>query len=379
MHPLAVLVYYSRNKLKLAPIFFVLALAVFGISLTGVLSGSVMDTARERLEVYRVAAQIAPSFRQGHTTIEPALKSDLRRNPNIAATYPLIRVSTYLPTLSGTTSTFIFAVDAEVMPVLLERFDLQLAAGRLPRVGAPEIALHLGVIKARGLKLGETLDPEKDSQERLPAKMEIVGVLQGPTVLSLASLEYVARRSEFRGYARSLLTLPHAGERVAMENDLRALDENAVRAFTYSAELRRYERDFASLDAMVWAINAVVILVLSLLVGLLNLIYFLDRMNEFGLLLGIGYPRAFVIRRALIEALALTGAAWVFGVLFSIAAYTWLNAWLFEPMGTTLSVLNWRALQFTLPIPVMVGVFAAGTVVWQLLNFDPISIIERRD
>ncbi|RIK25964.1 MAG: hypothetical protein DCC52_10715, partial [Chloroflexi bacterium] len=86
-----------------------------------------------------------------------------------------------------------------------------------------------------------------------------------------------------------------------------------------------------------------------MLAGLLNLIYFLDRSNEFGLLLGIGYARSFVIRRALLEALLLTLMAWVFGILFSQFIYGVLNAFVFEPRGVALSVLNWRALQFTIP------------------------------
>ena len=133
------------------------------------------------------------------------------------------------------------------------------------------------------------------------------------------------------------------------------------------------------MDAIVWSINSVVVIVLSLLAGLLNVIYFLDRMNEFGLLLGIGYPRAFVIRRALVESLVLTVLAWAFGIVFSQVMYALLNQLVFEPRGITLSVLNWHAIQFTLPIPIMVGLFAAGTVIWQLRGFDPISIIERRD
>jgi hypothetical protein len=59
--------------------------------------------------------------------------------------------------------------------------------------------------------------------------------------------------------------------------------------------------------------------------------------------------------------------------------YMLLNALVFEPRGVSLTVLNWRALQFTLPIPVMVGLFTAGTVLWQLKSLDPMQMIERRD
>ncbi|MBI4788017.1 MAG: ABC transporter permease [Chloroflexi bacterium] len=379
MNPLSVFTYYFRNKIKLAPVFAVLALAVFGISLTGVLTGSIIDASIEKVEVYREAAQVSPSGQKGHTTLDAVTKAELRRDPNIYALYPDIRLSTYLPTLAGQTSTHIYAVDDLVYPILMERFNLELIAGRLPRSGAAELALHDVVIKGRDLELGDVLDPKNDSQEFLAGKLEVVGILRGPTVISLASLDYIARRSEFRNYARSLLAFPQPQGQAALENSLRALDQQIVRVFTYSAEMERYSRDWASLDAIVWAINSVVVVVLSLLVGLLNMIYFLDRMNEFGLLLGIGYPRAFVIRRALVESLALTLVAWVFGLVISQLIYSMLNAAYFEPRGMLLSALNWRTIQFTLPIPIIVGIFAASTVIWQLRKFDPITIIERRD
>lgn len=379
MNPLSVFNYYRRNKLRLLPVLLVLALAVFGISLTGVLTGSIQDSAQQKVEVYRGAAQISPGQVRGRGMIDPTIRGDIARDDNLQGLFPDIRLSTYMPTLAGQTSTHIYAVNVEAFPMMLERFELALASGTLPQLDSNQVALHETVAKSRGLALGDYLDPEKDDQEYLAGKLRIVGLLRGPTVLSLASLEYVSRRSEFRGIARSLLAIPKPNEQAALENDLNQFNPDLVRTFTYGAELARFRKDFASMDAIAWSINSVIVVVLSLLAGLLNMIYFLDRMNEFGLLLGIGYARAFVLRRALIESLVLTVLAWGLGILFSQAVYTLLNAFIFAPRGMSLSVLNWHAIQFTLPIPLMVGLFSAGTVIWQLRNFDPISIIERRD
>ncbi|MGB8647829.1 MAG: ABC transporter permease [Anaerolineae bacterium] len=379
MRPLSVITYLVRNKARLAPIFGVLVLAVFGISITGVMTGSIIDANLQRVQVYRDAAQISPSFRNGHNTLDSTVEGQLRRDPYVDALYPDIRLSTYFPYLAGDTSALIYAVDEPVYPILLDRLHLTLVAGRLPGSDAGEVALHEAVARSRGLWVGDALDPEQDQQEWLAGKLQIVGILRGPNALSLASRDYISRRTEFHGYAAGLLALPRPETQAAFESDLNALDPNIVRAFTYSAELLRYNRDFSTMDSIVWAINSVVVVVLSLLVGLLNMIYFLDRMNEFGLLLGIGYSRPFVIRRALLESLALTVLAWGFGVLFSQLVYTALNRFYFEPHGMSLSLLNWHSLQFTLPIPVIVSLFAGGTVIWQLRQLDPLSIIEKRD
>ena len=119
MNPLSVFNYYRRNKLRLLPIIAVLSLAVFGISLTGVLTGSIQEAAEQKVEVYRGAAQISPSYIKGHNIVEPTIKGDLTRDDNLAGLYPDIRLSTYLPTLAGQTSTHIYAVNVELFPLMM--------------------------------------------------------------------------------------------------------------------------------------------------------------------------------------------------------------------------------------------------------------------
>jgi hypothetical protein len=379
MNPLSVLTYYYRNLFKLAPVLIVLALAVFGISLTGVLTGSISASAMSKVEVYRGAAMISPAVTAGRNSVDATIKGDLAQNPNIEATYPTIRFSTYMPSLAGQTSAHIYAVNSEVFQVLLRAFDLRLVSGRLPRVGTNEVALHRSLAGSRNFSVGSAIDPAEDDQEFIPERLEVVGVVDGPTQLSLASLEYVSQSTAFRGAARSVLAMPREGAEAVAERELQQLDRDLVRPLTYSSELQTYIQDFASMDTIVWAINSIVILVLSLLAGLLNFIYFMDRMNEFGLLLGIGYSRSFVIRRALIESLFLTLIAWAFGLALSQLIYSVLNLLVFEPRGVSLTVMNWRAIQYTIPIPIMVGLFSAGTVLWQLRSLDPMQMIERRD
>lgn len=379
MNPLSVFTYYYRNILKLAPVFLVVALAVFGISLTGVLTGSISAAAISKVEVYRGAAMIAPNAAEGKSAVDANIKGDLAQNPNIEAVFPTIRFSTYMPTLAGQTSAHIYAVNQEVYPILMNAFELKLVQGTLPRIGTNQVALHKSLMGARDFHVGDVIDPADDEREFIPGKLEIVGMVDGPTTLSLASLEYVSQSSDFRNFPRSVLAIPRAGASTVAEQEIEQLDPKQVQPYTYSDQLRQFTQDFSSMDTIVWSINSIVVLVLSLLAGLLNLIYFMDRMNEFGLLLGIGYSRTFVIRRALIESLLLTLFAWGLGILFSQVIYTLLNIFIFEPRGVSLTVLNWRALQFTIPIPIMVGLFSAGTVLWQLKNLDPMMMIERRD
>src|SRR5438067_19125 len=118
----------------------------------------------------------------------------------------------------------------------------------------------------------------------------------------------------------------------------------------------------------------------QVVVGLLNNLFFRQRMNEFGLLAAVGYSRWVLILRVAWESLGVTLAAWLVGVGLGVAVLSWFNVSFIVPHGLLMNVFNWNVLALhTLPIPLMVFLFGMGTVGWQLLRLDPISIIERRD
>src|SRR5438477_588033 len=114
--------------------------------------------------------------------------------------------------------------------------------------------------------------------------------------------------------------------------------------------------------------------------GLLNNLFFPQRMNEFGLLAAVGYSRWGLIMRVAWESLGVTLAAWLIGVGLGVAVLSWFNLTFIVPHGLLINIFDWNVLSLhTLPIPLMVFAFVMGTVAWQLLRLDPISIIERRD
>jgi ABC-type antimicrobial peptide transport system permease subunit len=136
----------------------------------------------------------------------------------------------------------------------------------------------------------------------------------------------------------------------------------------------------ANLDTLNRFLILLVTVVLSLVVGLLNNLFFKQRMNEFGLLAAIGYSRFALIRRVAVESFGVSLASWLLGVALGVVVLAWFNQAFMVPHGLLLNVLNWNVLLLhTLPIPLMVFAFGLSTVAWQLLRMDPITIIERRD
>ena len=143
---------------------------------------------------------------------------------------------------------------------------------------------------------------------------------------------------------------------------------------------QRLDEELANVNIMIWVLNAISIVVLALALGLLNVIFFMQRANEFGLLAAMGYTKRFLTMRTLLEAAVTVAAGWALGILISQAIYTVVNVIFFVPKGlAALTIMTPRVLLFTVPVPVTVTVFSVAIVLWQLWRMDPISIIERRD
>jgi len=115
-------------------------------------------------------------------------------------------------------------------------------------------------------------------------------------------------------------------------------------------------------------------------IALLQIIFFMQRANEFGLLAAIGYSRSFIIIRTITESILNIILGWFLGIIFSEIVYKYLNAKIYEPQGMEgLTILNLNTLLFTIPVPIVVTIFSIGTVLWKLIRMDPVAIIERRD
>jgi ABC-type antimicrobial peptide transport system permease subunit len=116
-----------------------------------------------------------------------------------------------------------------------------------------------------------------------------------------------------------------------------------------------------------------------LAVGLLNQIYFLQRIPEYGILLALGYKVSYLVRRTLTEATVLTVTGWVLGLGVAYGAHWLLEAVLFAPKGITMVGLSLKTVSYTFPIPFLIAGFSLFTVIRRLMTLDPVSIVERRD
>jgi ABC-type antimicrobial peptide transport system permease subunit len=149
---------------------------------------------------------------------------------------------------------------------------------------------------------------------------------------------------------------------------------------TLAGTLAAFSSDYNSAKVVLGLLNSVVVIVISISIVLLYIIFLMQRSNEFGLLGAIGYSRAFIVRKVLLESAMQVLLGWGFGLLLSQAVYTFFNTSYFRPHGLLgVNVFAPVPLLFSLPIPTTVIVVTTLTVCLQLGRLDPISIIEKRD
>jgi ABC-type lipoprotein release transport system permease subunit len=283
--------------------------------------------------------------------------------------------------LAGNAQFDLYGVDQPGMTQLLTLYGDRIVSGRLPHQDASEIAVSEEIARARHVAVGSKLGNNLDELDRLPDAFTVVGIIQGPTRLGVIPLDYMTQHYLFERRYQGLIVVPQAGHEQAVHDQLQRLVGNqAFRLFDWPYIKSKIDSLIANLDSINRFLILLVTLVLSLVVGLLNNLFFRQRMNEFGLLAAVGYSRWGLIRRVALESLGVTLAAWLVGIGIAVAVLSWFNAVFMVPHGLLMNVFDWNVLALhTLPIPLMVFLFGMGTVGWQLLRLDPISIIERRD
>jgi ABC-type lipoprotein release transport system permease subunit len=283
--------------------------------------------------------------------------------------------------LAGNAQFDLYGVDQPGMSQLLTLYGDRIISGRLPRQNASEIAVSEEIARSRHVGIGGKLGNNLDELDRLPDAFTVVGIIRGPTRLGVIPLDYMTTHYLFERRYQGLIVVPQSGHEQAVHDQLQRLVGNqAFRLFDWPYIKAKIDSLIANLDSINRFLILLVTLVLSLVVGLLNNLFFRQRMNEFGLLAAVGYSRWGLIRRVALESFGVTLAAWILGVGLAVAVLSWFNTVFMIPHGLLMNVFDWNVLALhTLPIPLMVFLFGMGTVGWQLLRLDPISIIERRD
>jgi len=370
--------YFLRNRGRALALLLIIVLAVMEVSTVALLTGSLLaDVQLTLVAPLRYFTEIVAS----DALVPPALASAVARRPEIELLTPMLPEVIRVNTLIGPGTRNVFALPSPYMPWFLRRIGEYVVRGRLPAGDAAEIALPEQVLRSRHLDIGDTVGQQVDPNEWLPGRFRIVGVLGGDldcgitpyeAMRSVTALRDVSGVAAYAAFARP-------GQQAGLDDYLKTLPLSVVRVYTHAAEEQEYQHDVRMLDWLIWSINLVTVGVLSLAMGLLNNLYYLQRMEEYGILAAIGYTHGLLARRALVEVAVITLTSWAAGLGLTLAITGALGRWLFAPHGITLPHLDAQDVAFTLPIPLLIAAFTLATVLRRLSRLDPVAVVERRD
>lgn len=374
---LSPLVYFHRNLGKTLPMAFVIVLAVALVASVVSIVHSVDLTVYTLYGYNRYLTGLTP---RNALSIDPAQVAKVRKLPDLGALYPTHSYQTFVKTIFGKMPFPIFGLDAPGRQLIMQRCGIRLAAGRMPVDGQPEAVISDDVARNLRLRIGDILSRPDSEDSYAPLPVRLVGELHGPVWLGLTSKALVDAYSPFTftGYLAFAPTPDLMQQRRLDAAIERVIDKGKARVWRYAGLVRETKSALSNLYLILNIVVGIIVFAISFVCGLLSNIYFTQRLAEIATLSAIGYPRAYLLRRAVGETGLLCLLGWALGSVLTIGLLWVLRTAVLAPEGLLLDPLDLRAFGFTLPLPITIVLFALVTIGMRLASLDPVSIIERR-
>lgn len=369
--------FLRRNFVRVLPVALVIVVAVTLISSIVTIIRSIDLTVFTLYGYNRFCTGLTP--RNG-LTLNPDEVTRIQHLPELGRLAPSHSYSVRVKTIFGKMLFPVFGLSQEDRDEFLSRCSVRLAAGHLPAEGQAEAAISEEIAKNMGVKLGDTLlDPDSEDNYA-PVHVKLVGLLRGRHWLGVTSKSFVDAYSPFTwsGYLAFAPDRTIASEERLDDAIERTVDKRDARVWRYSGLVKETQSALANLYLILNLVITIIVCGIAFVCGLLFNIYFTQRLPEIATLAAIGYPRAFLIRRALGETGLLCFFGWLLGGVLNIGLLEALKYGLFVPRGLLLDPLDPACILFTVPLPFAITLVAVVTIGLRLNRLDPVTIIERR-
>jgi ABC-type antimicrobial peptide transport system permease subunit len=265
------------------------------------------------------------------------------------------------------------------MTLLMDRTGARLKEGRLPESGTNEVALHENLMRANDWELGREFGVDVDEEDWMLGRFKVVGVLEGSTPLGLCSFEFLNNPLQYAFSAKlweRVIIVAKPGRTAELNAWLRTKKD--VKAYDKTRAVADVTQGFDRILLVFRFISVLLIIVVSAVVGLLNSIFFAQRIDEFAILLAIGHPQRRLFRMVTGETAALMAFSWALGVGLAYLVYEGFRVFVLLPRGIPVPLWQPEPVLVSLVLPVVAQVFAGVTVIGRLRRLDPVTIIERR-
>lgn len=382
MRPLSPLKFFVENKKKAAVSFIVLIFTVCAISLISVLINSLTESVNavnlKPMEHFSVVTPV-----RGEYYVKDNIVDQLKADKNIEKLIPIDSDMTSITlTIGGNTTVPVMFMEESNFKYLLDKTGDYVKEGTLPKNGTKEVAVHWRIMANRNWKVGDKIGNFIDEKEFLTGEYVIVGKIDGPSVVFVgtesfkqAQLKQMSDTDKPTGY----LVFPQDGKREIVNEYIDSISKTEASTSTYLKTKEFIDEIMNGLNSTVAGILIIVIFILSISVGALMYVIYVQRSDEFGILYAVGFKRGFIRNMIIKEIMSLNIISWIIGFGFSLIMVYLLNLLVYNPKGDILSMLSGRVIINTLIIPVMTGVFSILPIVMKLRKWDPVAVIERRE
>jgi putative ABC transport system permease protein len=376
MDPLSPWTYGRRNLRKILPtviiLTFVVMLVVVILSTLAGLRDSTLVYTREFDEWTLV-------FPKRDTRLPRTLVQDIAAHPATERVIDSRNCFVRVKTLIGPMPFNLRASRREEMDYLLNRVRARLKEGALPRTGTSEVALHENIMKANGWALGREFGIDVDEEDWMPGRFKVVGILEGPTPIGLCSFEFLNNPLQYAFSAKlweRIVAVAKPGRIAELNAYLRGLKD--VKVYDKTRAVDDVVQGFDRIILVFRFISITLIVVVSFVVGLLNNIFFAQRIDEFAVLLAIGHTKRRLFRMVFGETALLMTVSWALGLGLGLGLFAGFRSGVLLPRGIPVPFWHVGPLLVSLALPVVAQVFAVVTVLGRLRRIDPVQIIERR-
>jgi ABC-type lipoprotein release transport system permease subunit len=388
LRPLSASTFYKRHRRRavvlisaMAAAIMMVSLLIFNFTITG---DAEMAGLNNWNQMSLIRSEVGPA-------LDPGVVAQIRTHPTVGRVIPTIMLrplSIAIPPFSDE-SIYTFGVSVEDMAYLVELYDLELGEGHLPRPYTNEVVISQIIAQNRDLQVGDVIGsydhPAYEDAPVLPAEMVISGIFARPATpedenwLSFASIEFLDSHEAYSGPNHSMLVVPRAGQKAALDEWLENQVASArIGTTTYWQEFAASQESTRSTLLTIAVIESAVAIVVAVSLAVLNYISVSQRQSEFGVLSALGWHRLRLVWRTVRETAFTTTTAWGFSVALCCIVLLGLQVGVFAPLGLRFNFFNPTPWLSTLPIPIMVLVVTAGTIGRTLSKLDPVAIIERR-
>jgi len=376
MEPLSPLTYARRNARKILPTVIILT---FVVTLVVAILATIAGLKDSMLVYTREFDEWTIAYPKNDTRLRPETIEAIAKHPAVLRVIQSRHAVVKAKSLLGPLPFVLRSATREEMEFLMARVGARVKEGALPTAGSSEVALPETIMKVNGWAIGREFGMAVDEEDWMPGRFKVVGVLEGPTPLGLASYEFLNNPLLYAFSPKlweRLIAVARPGRIAELNGFLRGL-----------AEIKVYDKTRAvddvsqGLDRILLVLNFIsgtLIVVVSVVVGLIHNIFFGQRTDEFAILLAIGHTRSRLFRKVVAETGAIMAFSWGAGVALAFLLLWTFTTLVLAPRGVPIPIGQGMPVLVSLALPLVALLFAGVTVMGRLRKLDPVSIIERR-